>query len=42
MLIRYLKFQENCLYGGEAFIIKVLIKSLSNVSYLLVHAIYGE
>ena len=34
MLIRYLKFQEKRLIGGVAFLIKFLIKSLSNVSYL--------
>ena len=34
MLIRYLQFQEKCLYGGVAFMIKILIKLLSNVSYL--------
>ena len=32
---RYLQFQEKCLYGEVAFIIKILLKSLSNVSYLL-------
>ena len=32
--VRYLQFQEKHLYGGVAFIIKILIKSLSNVSYL--------
>ena len=32
---RYLQFQEKCLYGEVAFIIKIVLKSLSNVSYLL-------
>ena len=36
MLIRYLHFQEKRLCGGVAFIIKILIKSLSNVSYLFI------
>ena len=36
MLIRYLKFQEKYLYGGVAFIIKILIKTVSNVSYLFI------
>ena len=36
MLIRYLQFKEKRLYGGVAFIIKILIKSLSNVSYLFI------
>ena len=36
MLIRYLQFQEKRLYGGVALMIKILIKSLSNVSYLII------
>ena len=32
----YLQFQEKCLYGGVSFIIKILIKSFSNVSYLFI------
>ena len=36
MLIRYLQFQEKRLNGGITFIIKVRIKSLSNVSYLFI------
>ena len=32
---RYLQFHEKCLSGQVAFIIKILLKSLSNVSYLL-------
>ena len=34
VLIKYLQFQETRLYGGASFIIKILIKPLSNVSYL--------
>ena len=36
MHLGYLKFQQKCLYGGLAFIIKNLIKSLSNVSYVFI------
>ena len=36
MHLGYLQFQEKCLCGGVAFIIKILIKSLSNVSYLFI------
>ena len=36
MLIRYLQFQEKRLYAGVGFITKILIKSLSNVSYLFI------
>ena len=31
MHLGYLQFQDKCLYGGVVFIIKILIKSLSNV-----------
>ena len=34
MLSIYLQFQEKRLYEGVEFIIKILFKSLSNVSYL--------
>ena len=34
MLIRYSQVQEKRFYGGVTFITKILIKSLSNVSYL--------
>ena len=34
MLIRYLQFKEKHLNVGVVFITKILIKSLSNVSYL--------
>ena len=36
MHLGYLQFQEKCLYGGVAFIIKILIKSLPNASYLFI------
>ena len=36
MLIRYSQFQEERLYEGVVFIIIILIKSLSNVSYLFI------
>ena len=35
MLSTYFQLQEKRLYEGVEFIIKILIKSLSNVSYLL-------
>ena len=34
MHLGYLQFHEKCLYGGVAFIIKILIKSLPSVTYL--------
>ena len=36
MHLGYLTFQQKCFYGGLAFIIKILIKSLSNVSYVFI------
>ena len=35
-MLRYLQFQEKRLYGGAAFMIKILIKSLSNVFDLFI------
>ena len=36
MHLGYLQFQEKRLYGGLAFIIKIIIKSLSNMCYLFI------
>ena len=35
LTVRFLQVQEKCLYGEVVSIIKIILKSLSNVSYFL-------